>query len=272
VANLPDETLMVYADGLLPAEERAHVDAILQRDPESRARLRAFQNTGAPLAALFNGPMLEPPPAHLVDMVLNHGSSDYDSRQRSVRRPRPAPNRFRSWFFASQAGRKVGFVSAGMLAASAVGWILHGAMSPGAPGGRSLVAFDNGNLLAAGALERVLETVPSGQETRIDGAAGDAVTVRVTLTFKSKEQLYCREYVIGAAEQGNHLGLSCRDQVGKWTIQANVPTSLPARPGVHGAPAAGSAEASMDAIVDRIIEGDSLGKKDEIAAIRSKWH
>ena len=71
MADLPDEKLMAYADGALEPAERARIGATLAQSAELRGRLAAFEATGTVLGALFEKPMHEPVPRHLVDLVLN---------------------------------------------------------------------------------------------------------------------------------------------------------------------------------------------------------
>jgi hypothetical protein len=264
VANLTDEILMAYADGELGTEDRARVDAVLERDPNSRARLAIFQSTGTPLAALYQKPMLEAPPAHLVNMVLNHGSAKLLQTIKRAARPKSGLAAWRLWVFPIHVPWPMAFASVALLVAGGgLGWFLRSASEPGS----SLVAFDKGHLFATGALQQVLEKAPSLQEARIDGAAGNAVTARVILTFKSKAQTYCREYEVGTSGQGSHTGLGCRDKTGKWAIQVYVPSNGIGRPGLAG----GAGTPAIDTIVDEIMDRDALGRNDETAAIKAGW-
>ncbi len=271
MANLTDEILMAYADGELSTDDRVRVEAILHRDAESRARLGIFQSTGAPLAVLYEKPMLEPPPAHLVAMILNRGPAQ---TQKNMSRAKPMPRIRWQWLFPDHLHWQMAAASAAMLVAGgSIGWSLHETSAPEAAGSQ-LVAFDDGHLYATGALQRVLDTTPSGQEARIAGAASDAVTMRVHLTFKTKGQYYCREYEVGAAGHGNHVGLGCRDAAGRWAIQVYVPSTLPSpssSTGLQTVPAGATTEVAIDTVVDKLIDGDALGRNDEIAAINRRW-
>jgi anti-sigma factor RsiW len=270
VGILTDEILMSYADGELAGEDRARVDVILARDPESLARLEIFLSTGAPLAVLFKRPMLEPVPENLVSFVLNHDANTTGKRVEKAAGAKPSSVVWWQRLIPHQPRWQMAFAAAAMVVAgTGLGWGLHSWSGTDTGSAHGLVAFGKGDLFATGALEHVLETVPSGQEARIEGAAGDAVAVRVNLTFKSKSGSYCREYEVATVPQGRHAGLSCRDGKGKWAILVNVQDVM--RPASQTAPAGGAAAPVMDLIVDRVIDGDALGRNEESTIINGGW-
>src|SRR5262249_7275948 len=163
----------------------------------------------ASLSTLYNKPAFEPPPAQLVAFVRNYGSKGRPVKAPSMLRLSATP--LRSWWqFFPQRYQWQMAAAAGaiLLLGGGLGWMSRSILAP--KGGERLVNFDKGHLFAAGTLEAALEAAPSGQETRIGGVARDAVTMRVNLTFKDKDQRYCREYEVVAAAEGSHAGLACR--------------------------------------------------------------
>ncbi len=267
-----DEMLMAYADGALSPALRAKVEAFLKASPEARRRVEIFRATGAPISKLYSKPMTEPVPAHLRDFVLNFemdaappkveapGASLVSKARRLASRfeewlTSPGPKAVR-WQFAAAA---VGFLALGVGAGS----FLHSGES--ASDG-DLVAFQDGHIYASGALRNVLEETASRHDSRIGGVRGDAVTMRANLTFKSTEQTYCREYEIEAPGAHAFVGLGCRDRNGNWAIEAHMPSEAKAK----GIKAAGH-NTALDAVVDRMIDGDAFGEEQEAAAIKNGW-
>ena len=286
MAKVTDEMLMAYADGALAPLARAKVEAFLQNDPEARRRVEIFRATGAPLSKLYGQPMSEPVPAHLRDFVLN-----YDARAAT---PKAQLSKMRlptEWMAKSLAGFaqnarlltaslaqwlekppsqtvrwQFAAASAAILAVGAgAGILMHG----GGNASSELVAFEDGHIFASGALQRVLETLPSGEEARIAGVRGQAVSMRANLTFKSKQQAYCREYEVATPGVGGFVGLGCRDRDGKWALEVHLPAGGSAKGGVR--PAGGAENAALDEVVDHMIDGDAFGSKQEDAAIGSGW-
>ena len=279
MAKLTDEMLMAFADGQLNALTRAKVEATLQGSPGARRRLAIFRATGAPLAKLYEQPMAEPVPQHLIDFVMNHrppapvlkaGRSEEDVAQSLkwfARKARMLAAGVAGWLDAP-APRTVRWqLAAASLAVLAIGAGAGFSLRDGAGSQDGLVAFDDGRIFASGALLRVLETAPSGQDSRIGGVRGEAVTMRAALTFKSTQQTYCREYEIETPANGGFAGLGCRERDGRWAIEVNIRTGGAA----NGIKTAGRERVALDTMVDRLMEGIAFGPKEEAAAISSGW-
>jgi hypothetical protein len=276
VAKVTDETLMAYADGALSPLARAKVEAFLQGDLEARRRVEMFRATGAQLSRLYGRPMAEPVPGYLKDFVLN-----YPLRNEAPKAQAPKTGLARwldgvgkgtrlftgnlaQWLGTPAPAARWQFaaVSAAFLALGlGVGAFLHSDSAS-----TDLVAFHDGHIYASGPLSDVLEKDLSGREARIGGVRGEAVTMRASLTFKSKQNTYCREYEVVSPGDGRFVGLGCRDSDGRWALEVNLPASN----SVKGMKTAG-ADTALDAIVDGIIDGDAFGKAEETAAIRSGW-
>jgi len=280
VAKVTDETLMAYADGALSPLARAKVEAFLQAHPETRGRIEIFRATGAPLSRLYGRPMAEPVPAHLKDFVLN-----YPLRAETVKAQTPKKG-FASWLAGLEEGTRhlasslaewlgsparasrwqFAAASAAFLALGVgTGAFLHGDSGVSS----DLVAFHDGHIYASGPLGDVLEKVLSGRESRIAGVRGEAVIMRASLTFKSKQNTYCREYQVATPSDGGFVGLGCRGQDGKWALEVHLPVNTS---GKSNYATAGHADnPALDAIVDRMSDGDVFGKEQEAAAINSGW-
>ncbi|MGA7328424.1 MAG: hypothetical protein WBX25_29015 [Rhodomicrobium sp.] len=262
MAALTDKTLMAYADDVLDGETRRSVEVVLRTDAASRRRVEMFRQTGARLADLYRKPMLEPVPSHLIDFVMGYGKEDERS---SIRRPNVWNlSAWRERFaFAPMHWQAAAAAVAVFFAGAGAGWVLH---SGGAgDGGQRLTALERGQIFAEGPLQQVLNAVPSGQDVRISGSAQDSTVVRATLTFKNKEGGYCREYELANANEERFSGLACRTNGGKWAIRVHV------QEGGKTVLAGGARQHALDTVVDGLINGDALGKKQEEAVIAKDW-
>jgi len=279
VAKVPDDKLMAYADGALSPLARAKIEAYLQGDPEARRRVEMFRATGAPLSRLYGRPMAEPVPAYLEEFVLNYpigGKSSTAQAQRGRRTGwveglqegiRGFAMSFADWLGSpARASRWQLAAASAALLALGVG---SGAFLNGSSGSNDLVAFNDGHIYASGPLSEVLEKEVSGRDTRIGGMRGDAVTMRASLTFKSKQNSYCREYQVATPGDRGFVGLGCRGTDGKWALEVHLPADVSAKGGLKTAGATDTE--ALDAIVDRMSEGDVFGKEQEAAAIRNGW-
>ena len=279
MAEVTDEMLMAYADGALSPLARAKIEAFLHGDPEGRRRVEMFRATGAPLSQLYGRPMAEQVPAYLKEFVLNY---PLEAETPKAQLQKAGPTRWLDGLkegtrhFTSNLAEWLGSpapatrwqlaaASAALLALGVgAGAFLHGDSSSG-----DLVAFNDGHIYASGPLNEVLEKGLSRRDKRIGGVRGEGVTMRASLTFKSKQNTYCREYEIATPGDGGFVGLGCRGSDGKWALEMHLPASSSAKGGVKTAAAADNA--ALDAIVDRMIDGDAFGEQQETAAISRGW-
>ncbi len=280
MAKVTDEMLMAYADGALNALARAKVEAVLQGDPEARRRLEFFRETGkAALSKLYDRPMTEPVPERLKEFVLNYRAPVRVSKVRLVRerlgklggaispKARVVADGVVRWLTAPgpQPVRwQLAAASAAILAVGASAGIF---LSSG-ENFDGLVSYKDGHIFANGGLKNVLEKEPSRQEVRIGGVRGEAVTMRATLTFRNRQQTYCREYEIETPRDGSFAGLGCRDRDGNWALQVHVPTKAP---GGGTQPVGVIPLPALDGIVEQSQTGDVFGRDEEAAAIGSGW-
>lgn len=278
MAKVTDEMLMAYADGALSPLARAKVEAFLQAHPEIHGRIEIFRATGTPLSRLYGRPMAEPVPQYLKDFVLNYPLRAETAKEQAPKEgfarwlkklqetrlftanlvhwlgtPAPAAR----WQFAAATAA---FLAIGI----GVGAYLHSDSPSG-----DLVAFHDGHIYASGPLGDVLEKALSGRDTRIGGVRGEAVTMRVSLTYKSKQNTYCREYEVVSQGDGGFVGLGCRGRDGKWAVEVQLPTGKSAKAGIKTAK--GPENAALDAIVDDTMNGDALGNEQEADVISSGW-
>jgi surface antigen len=267
---IADETLMAYADGELSPAEQREFDARLASDPRLRERLEPFKMTGTRLSALFDEPMRTPVPQRLliaVDAAARSARIAYGARapqEGSVGLLRaiggalgamvPAPHGLAGAFAVSTLLLAVG---------GAAGWML---------GRGPLVSETGSDLVASGALERALETAPSGKQSESPG-------VWPVLSFRSVSKEFCRQYAITDASGQQFAGFACRTADGRWRVAFHtlVATNTaaerkPAKPNDHiYEGASGPWVAALDQAIEAVQDGDAFGKEDETAALASQW-
>ena len=279
MAKVTDELLMAYADGALSPLARAKIEAFVQGDPEARRRVEMFRATGAPLSRIYGRPMAEPVPAYLKEFVLNYLINAEAPKARSQKE---APSRWLEGLkegtrrFTANLAEWLGNpapaarwqLAAASTALLALG-VTAGVLLNGSSVSSDLVAFNDGHIYASGPLGDVLEKDVSGRDTRIGGVRGQAVTMRASLTFKSKQNTYCREYEVATPSGGGFVGLGCRGRDGKWALEVHLPADMSAKGGIKIA--GGADNQALNSIVDRMSEGDVFGPEQEAAAIKSGW-
>ncbi len=175
-----DQQLMAYADGELPPEEAAAVEAQLARDPAARERLRLYLETAALTRAAFQEALREPVPARLLAAVQKataDAAGEHTGRPFAVASRRP----WRRWPGLALA--------AGLAALMVVGWW---SLGPG----------------SGDELNRVLARVPAGEQV-----AG----IRPVLTVVTADGRLCRRYRV-EREDGAGEGLACREREGDWRV------------------------------------------------------
>jgi anti-sigma factor RsiW len=271
VTKLTDETLMAYADGQLDPSDRARVEMALAGDPESRARLEIFATTGKALAPLFQKPMLEPAPFKLVEFVLTHDAGANDAHNPPSRRKFLGSwGRFQKPPMPNVSNLRLAFaLGATLIAGAGLGWHLHGHVYVDTEPMRALVQFANKNPTAQMPLQRVLETLPSGSETRIVAAWGEELKLKINLSYKNQDGDYCREYDVVTARGEAYVGAACRSG-GTWMVKMYVRAAASRQTRGKMTPA-GSRNLAIEAATGSMIEGDAFGRDEELALIRKGW-
>ncbi len=249
-----DEMLMAFADNALDQGQRAEIAQRLAEDPALAARLEAFVITGKPLARVFDTVIDEPIPARLLavfDAARAAPSAtvhDFKPRQAAV-----AARRF--------GGSNWQRMAAAAVFGLGVGWAAHAGFSPS---GGSMIALENGQMVADSTLKRALENSASGQKIAAGGGS-----VAVVFSFTAKDGGVCRQYHIDGAANRAMAGVACRDAGGSWPVIVQA-EAKPRLGGDKIAPA-GEKHAVIDPLVDRLIATDVMGADEEADALRKKW-
>jgi len=206
--SLDDATLVAYVDGELDSRAVQEVEAVLDGDPEARARVAAMRDSAALTRAALNPVVHEAVPDRLVKALRSASDSP---RQRSTPRWQ--------WWRGAGMGMAVAASVAILVAGLGGGYILGKAHVY--RGAESVIALESQDRdLRETAFQDALELHASGSPaswTNIDhNHHGEIVPVR---TFKDKQGLYCREFqeitVLDQAEITT-FGVACRQPGDGW--------------------------------------------------------
>ncbi|WP_114963349.1 anti-sigma factor [Tritonibacter mobilis] len=201
--HIPDEVLMAYADGELPADEAAALEARLSEDADLAARVQVFSASAAALQGLKHADTSAAMPAGLEQALRARVSSAAaDAPAMVAADPVPAGNvvafpqrRVPLWTgaLAATVALAVG-LGAGLLAGKGTG--PSGSVDP---------------VFAA------LDSLPSGEVTTL----ADGTELRMVASFNSSDGALCREYEQIGQNATGQLTVACRDQ-GAWVPQLVV--------------------------------------------------
>ena len=240
--HIPDEVLMAYADGELPADEAATLEARLSEDADLAARVQVFSASAAALQGLKHADTPATMPAGLEQALRARvASAAVDAPAMVAADPVPAGNvvafpqrRVPLWTgaLAATVALAVG-LGAGLLAGKGTG-----------PSGGADPVF------------AALDSLPSGAVTTL----ADGTELRMVASFNSSDGALCREYEQIGQNATGQLTVSCRDQ-GAW-----VPQLVVALGGAEGyAPA--SAPELLDLYYMQSEAGSVLPPEEERAAL-----
>lgn len=275
--------LMAYADGEVDGTALAAVESYLAQDAGAAQRLAIFTATGKTLGGMFSEPMGAPVPQRLIDAVMSspalqtsdaadatasRRSADILVFDRAVTRKtlRGTSTGLPSWALAAAS------IAVVAIAIGTYGLSGRQAGQSQASAGEMLgVAVSASGLETAGlALASVLDATASGASTTKD-LDGVAATITPAFTFASATNGFCRQYdiTVPASVEGA-TGVACRDKKGAWIIEGQVASKAKSA-GDKIVPAGQDSAAAVDAIVERLIEGDVLGPADETGIMGNGW-
>lgn len=271
---VPDETLMAYADDLLPADDRRRLDARLANDQALRARLEPFLQTGPGLARLFERPMREPVPPRLIAAVDAALAAGRSAEARGAQRRNSGLSDLIGWVRTSLFEGDMRFATPA-IALGVIGLIVVGAISGlilgTASGPSNVVLADAGGLYASPALAKALDTTSSSSVATLDGAVG----VVPVLSFRNKNHQLCRTFVVMTGEAHDVAAVACKSVDAGWRIplQAEV-AAMPTQSGGKSyevADGQGSRSPAIEGFLDEAIEGSPLSADQEAGAIAAGW-
>ena len=197
--KIPDEMLSAFVNGKLDAEERRRIEQAIARDRKiaqrvakqraNRSGSRAAHDDVARASSRTRRDIanrLYPGPAQVIDLAQVRAV-----RERTGRRRR------------GHIGPRV-LIVATLAIGSATGALLAWLSA-----GDTLTHFQDGRLVARGALTRALNE-------QIVGDTAAAGNIRVTSTYRTREGSYCRTFTVSGPQM--LAGLACRIR-GAWQVQ-----------------------------------------------------
>lgn len=240
--HIPDEVLMAYADGELPADEAATLEARLSEDADLAARVRVFSASAAALQGLKHADTSAAMPAGLEQALRARvASAAADAPAMVAADPVPAGN------VVAFPQRRVPLWTGALAATVALAVGLGAGLLAGKGTG------PNGN---ADPVFAALDSLPSGAATTL----ADGTELRMVASFNSSDGALCREYEQIGQNATGQLTVACRDQ-GAW-----VPQLVVALGGAEGyAPA--SAPELLDLYYVQSEAGSVLSPEEERAAL-----
>lgn len=275
MARIPDdETLMAYVDGALPDADMRRIEALVQADPDLRARLLPFELTRARLPGLISGALASPIPDRLVETVLNAPIGSAAKAASASRTLQPSLfSRLTSALLPEMPAFAGAFALAASVALIAGGGFMAARLMPGAGTAHPEVSSDQ-DAFASGPLREALETVASG--SRFERGL---LQVTPVLTVRDHAGHFCRQYTLRRAGGEPFSGFACRTAGGRWSIAFHAPSSagaghtasVTAEDASAYQPASGEGASAIDQFIDKASSGDVVTGRDEADLISKGW-
>lgn len=248
--SFSDEILMAYADGELDEQTRREIEQAMRHDPAIAEKVSQHKALRSNVFNAFAGTLDEAVPQRLQAAARSGKVVHLDSVRQARQPPAPPPAASKSkWVFPQWAA----------LAATLVVGVLVGVFGTQTfSGDGQLAAFDkeSGILAAQGKLDKALSQQVAGIPAR------DA-SVKVGITFMSKEGSYCRSFMLPTT-----AGLACRNGE-TWEIP--VLTNGPMGINTQYRQASSALPAAVLEAIDARIEGKPLDAAGERAAHKADW-
>jgi hypothetical protein len=257
--NIPDETLMAFADGELDAAACAVVENAMRDDPEIEKRVAQHRALRSKLQQAYAAELDDAVPERLLRAV--RGSTRSGNVVNLADKRRAGDDRgLRS----AAAGPRWRSVAA--MAASIVGGVGLGLFIAREPSS-VVIKNTNGGLVAQGALANALSN-QVGAEPSAPVAPG--------LSFVAKSGVYCRTFTL--TDASGSAGLACRE-AGEWRIRVLAQSASGADPasasGNYGSGNYRMASSALPQVilhaVQEQIAGEPLDQNAELEARRRGW-
>lgn len=243
--EIPDETLMAYADGELDEATRRAVEDAMKRDPAIAGRVAEHRALRSRLSAAFDGVLDEPIPERLQASAAATPASNIAALAAARASRQSEPARRSTW-------KQWTAIAASVLLAVFVGRnVLQSFES-------EHVAERGEQRYASGALEQALSK-------QLSGAPADA-PIAVVATFRSKTNEYCRAFNTGAPQSLS--GVACRAHDG-WRIQ--MLTQKAGEEATQYRQASTVLPTIVAQTVESMMSGDALDAEEEAAAQARGW-
>lgn len=251
--TVPDEEVFAFVDGELPPEAMARIEAAMATDPQlalrvetqrSLRRLLSGPHAGAARRAASEASVSPPstkPAPKPAEVIAFPGPQAKTKDKTAKAKPKPRE---------PKAPRPAGTGGApSWIAMTACLLVGLGVGRFAAPPPVTLSGVDDAPPLATGPLVQALAGATTGQ---------GAGPVRIALTFKTRDGVYCRAYQ--ATGPAPSAGVACREASG-WTVRMVAP----AGPAGSGVPTA------VMAAANGMIVGQPLDAASETKARAAGW-
>jgi len=265
--KLDDEVLMAFADGELEPAQRDCVAARIGADPELRARLAVFLDTGRPLTNLFAHKVAEDVPEHLIALVRDFHP---DGQEQALPRERPPfihrlrshlEDLFGSWQLAA----------AGAAAASIVLFAVGSFVSGGSTSSQTRPIVATGPVTATSSLGRMLQAQVSGVDVPMPD--NEQWQFRSDLSFRNKDGRHCRRFVVAQGTASDAVAaIACRSPSVGWSVVTTAQTQVRMKnEGALKTVSEVERSRAIEATLDQIMPDDAYGADEEKRLIARDW-
>jgi hypothetical protein len=250
-----DETLLAFADGLLPEEEALRVARHLETDVAARRTVAMYRRTGELAAQAFDDALHVRTSPALVDMLLNSTS------------PRAAGGRVVPLRHVLDDARRVAIplaASMALVVAGALAWSLRDRSPSSATHEIAL-----GEIGAGSPLADLLETKTAGSSLTTGRQE-----ITVIVTFRDRLQRPCREFeAVPHGGKDLTMAIACRNDRGRWAVEGAAHVAEPADGQSSGSfsPAGGNATPALDGILKVLGATPAVTPDEEAALLASGW-
>jgi hypothetical protein len=256
--DITDELLVAYVDDELDPAQREMVSSVLASSPALCRRADQMRLSRELLREAFplRADSSVPAPVEAAANRLAEACSQRSSPTPVSTSPQVSIRSRGRWKYAAAAG----LVLSVALSASYLTW-RSGSNSTERPM-TALTQISPDTPLYA-----VLESKPSAEVIDIPT---EGASLRAVLTYRAKDERFCREFEILASAGGGSTGVPCRED-GEWRTEVLMSAASAPPNGNSYTPAAGSEEQAVDDVVDRLIQGDPLSAGEEARVLASGW-
>lgn len=232
--TVTDDMLMAYVDGELSPAEVEAVETAAAGNPDVAARLARHRLLAGAVTGAYADVTEEPVPERLTALLGAGKVVSLDAARQ--RRVTPAWGRW-------------GTIAAGIAAGLAVGLTLPRGEAP----------LVGGDMRAKGQLASALDS-------QLASAPVDGAVVRVGLSFRARDNRYCRTFTVTKGE--GPAGLACREGDG-WTVRMAVARTAGAA-GEYRTAGSDTPPEVLEA-AQAIMTGEPLDGPGEAAAKAKDW-
>jgi hypothetical protein len=271
VADLTDEVLMAYADGLVSPAERVSIEASIQERPDYQRKVEQFRATLKPIRQAFDAEVdrshLAPLAARIRQAPVNSPGDQAGLRIVAPTHAQSQASSVASYFLWPTAlAASLALFVGGML-----GWFMHRPAEREQTALAALMTFADGSLRAEGALAKLLENSSSGTALRVRDVHGRAWQLKAISSFRSMADDPCRRYELIDDAAERFAGYACRDRNAQWLIQAHMLLDKRAITSPGYSPAGHGDGGPLDAAIRAHMQGDLLQSSEERQMITDHW-